>query len=279
VDGRTSPDGGAQGFALSQRPERGGEWRLVEPLIPPAKRGGRKRSVNIREVLNGIFYVLSTGCQWKALPKDLPPKSTVYDYLDLWSWDGTLARIQSRALRELPRTSRSRGEPERGDHRQPERQSSAKGGASIDPQGYDAGKKVTGRKRHIMVDTLGLMLGIVVHPANVQDRDGAEALLRQTRRSFPFIEVIFADGGYQGPIMAAVTAKTGKWRLEIVKRNDIPRFEVLPKRWIVERTLAWISHCRRLARDFERHVRTVVAFVYLAMIRLMLRRLTASRSA
>ena len=130
-----------------------------------------------------------------------------------------------------------------------------------------------------MVDTLGLMLGIVVHPANVQDRDGAEALLRQTRRSFPFIEVIFADGGYQGPIMAAVTAKTGKWRLEIVKRNDIPRFEVLPKRWIVERTLAWISHCRRLARDFERHVRTVIAFVYLAMIRLMLSRLTATRSA
>jgi transposase len=111
-----------------------------------------------------------------------------------------------------------------------------------------------------MVDTLGLMLGIVVHPANVQDRDGAEALLRQTRRSFPFIEVIFADGGYQGPIMAAVTAKTGKWRLEIVKRNDVPRFEVLPKRWIVERTLAWISHCRRLARDFERHVRTLVTF-------------------
>jgi transposase len=130
-----------------------------------------------------------------------------------------------------------------------------------------------------MVDTLGLMLGIVVHPANVQDRDGAEALLRQTRRSFPFVEVIFADGGYQGPIMAAVTAKTGKWRLEIVKRNDAPRFAVLPKRWIVERTLAWISHCRRLARDFERHVRTVVAFVHLAMIRLMLRRLTATHSA
>jgi len=122
------------------------------------------------------------------------------------------------------------------------------------------------------------MLGIVVHPASVQDRDGAEALLRQTRRSFPFVEVIFADGGYQGPIMAAVVAKTGKWRLEIVKRSDVPRFEVLPKRWIVERTLAWISHYRRLARDFERHVRTVVAFIYLAMIRLMLRRLTATRS-
>ena len=123
------------------------------------------------------------------------------------------------------------------------------------------------------------MLGIVVHPGNVQDRDGAAELLRRTRRLFPFVELIYADGGYQGPKMAATVAKTGAWRLEIVKRNDVPRFEVLPKRWIVERTFAWISRCRRLARDFERHVRSVIAFVRLAMIRLMLRRLTATRSA
>ena len=129
-----------------------------------------------------------------------------------------------------------------------------------------------------MVDTLGLMLGIVVHPGNVQDRDGAAELLRRTRRLFPFIEVIYADGGYRGPKVAAVVAKTGAWRLEIVKRNDVPGFEVLPKRWIVERTFAWISRCRRLARDFERHIRSVVAFIRLAMIRLMLRRLTATRS-
>jgi len=120
------------------------------------------------------------------------------------------------------------------------------------------------------------MLGVVVHPADVQDRDGAAELLRQTRRAFPFIEVIFADGGYQGPIMAETVAKTGRWRLQIVKRNDVPRFEVLPKRWIVERSLAWISHFRRLARDFERHTRTVVAFIRLAMIRIMLRRITRS---
>jgi len=127
-----------------------------------------------------------------------------------------------------------------------------------------------------MVDTLGLMVGVTVHPADVQDRDGAEELLRHTRRRQPFIEVIFADGGYQGPIMAERVAKAGKWRLEIVKRNDVPRFEVVPKRWIVERTLAWISHFRRLARDFERYARSVVAFVRLAMIRIMLRRLTRS---
>jgi transposase len=127
-----------------------------------------------------------------------------------------------------------------------------------------------------MVDTLGLMVGITVHAANVQDRDGAAELLRRTRRSFPFIEVIFADAGYQGPIMAETVTSTGKWRLEIVKRNEVARFEVVPKRWIVERTLAWISHFRRLARDFERYARSVAAFIRLAMIRIMLRRLTRS---
>lgn len=122
------------------------------------------------------------------------------------------------------------------------------------------------------------MLGIVVHPGNVQDRDGAAKLLRRTRRLFPFIEVIYADGGYQGPKMAGVVAKTGTWRIEIVKRNDVPRFEVLPKRWIVERTFAWISRNRRLARDFERHIRFAVAFIRLAMIRIMMRRLAATPS-
>ena len=144
----------------------------------------------------------------------------------------------------------------------------------MDPQGYDAGKKVTGRKRHILVDTLGLLLSVVVHPADVQDRDGVQAVLRKARRSFPFIERIFADAGYQGPKAAAVVAETGRWRLEIVKRSEAHKFVVLPKRWIVERTFAWASRYRRLARDFERYARTVAAFFRLAMIRLMLRRLT-----
>ena len=142
------------------------------------------------------------------------------------------------------------------------------------PQGFDAGKKITGRKRHILVDTLGLLLNVVVHPADVQDRDGAIELLRQSRRLFPFIEIIFADGGYQGPVMAAAIAETGAWKLEIVKRTEEHRFVVLPKRWVVERSLAWISRNRRLARDFERHARKAAAFVRLAMIRIMLRRLT-----
>jgi transposase len=134
---------------------------------------------------------------------------------------------------------------------------------------------VVGRKRHILTDTQGLLLGVVVHPASVQDRDGAEPLLRQVRRLFPFVERIIGDAGYQGPKMAAAVARTGTWKIEIVRRCDRHRFVVLPKRWIVERTLAWISRHRRLARDYERHARTAAAFVQLAMIRLMLRRIAA----
>ena len=119
----------------------------------------------------------------------------------------------------------------------------------LDPSGYDAGKKVKGRKRHILVDTLGLLLSVVVHPADIQDRDGAYEVLRQARRLFPFIERIFADGGYRGEKMALVVARTGSWKLEIVKRSNAAGFEVLPKRWIIERTFAWISRCRRLAKE------------------------------
>ena len=145
-----------------------------------------------------------------------------------------------------------------------------------DPSGYDAGKKVLGRKRHILTDTLGLLLAVSVHPASIRDRDGAEALLREARRSFPFIERLIGDAGYQGRKMATVVARTGIWELQIVRRCDQHRFVVLPKRWIVERTLAWISRCRRLARDYERHARKAAVFVRLAMIRLMLRRLGPS---
>ena len=147
----------------------------------------------------------------------------------------------------------------------------------LDASGYDAGKKVKGRKRHILVDTLGLLLSVIVLPANIQDRDGAFELLHRARRLFPFIERIFADGGYRGEKMALVISRTGAWKLEIVKRSDAAKgFQVLPKRWIVERTFAWISRCRRLARDFERYARTTIAFVRLSMIRIMLRRLAAT---
>jgi putative transposase len=178
----------------------------------------------------------------------------------------------------VPGEGRPGSEPDNGDHRRPEREGFGKRGRSLDPQGFDAGKKVLGRKRHVLVDTLGLLLSVDVHPACVQDRDGAQTLLREARKRFPFIERIVGDGGYQGPKMAAVVKRTGAWTVQIVKRSDISGFVVLPKRWIVERTLAWISRNRRLCRDYERHVRKVVAFIRLAMIRIMLRRLAASPS-
>lgn len=146
---------------------------------------------------------------------------------------------------------------------------------SFDAVGYDAGKKIKGVKYHILIDTLGLLLNVVVHPANIQDRDGAALVLDQrTRALFPFIQVIFADGGYQGEAAAAKIAEAGTWRLEIVKRSDQAKgFVVLPKRWRVERTLSWLTRCRRLVRHYEQYLRTSVAFIRLAMIRLMLRRL------
>src|SRR3954449_11833784 len=178
-----------------------------------------------------------------------------------------------RALRPGPRAGRQGGEPDGGDHRQPERQERGKRGARVDPGGYDAGKKVKGKKRHILVDTLGLLLSAAIQPADVQDRDGAIPLLRAARRLFPFVEVIFADGAYRGEATAKAVAGTGRWRLETVSRGDAEGFVPLAKRWIVGRTFAWLGRCRRLAKDFENLAVNALAFLRLGMIRLMLRRL------
>ncbi|MBM3539786.1 MAG: IS5 family transposase [Alphaproteobacteria bacterium] len=252
-----------------------GEWALVAPQIPPAKHGGRKRSVNVREVLNAIFYVLSTGCQWRALPKDFPPRSTVHEYLELWNWDGTLLRIHHTLYVELrERAGRGEASPSVAIIDSQSAKGAEKGGPSIDPSGYDAGKKVKGKKRHILVDTLGLLLMATVHPADIQDRDGAVPLLKTVRRLFPFLVKIIGDGAYQGPQLAAAARAIADWQIEVVKRSDQAKgFVVLPKRWIVERTFAWLGRCRRLAKDFENRTRNALAFLLLASIRLMVRRL------
>ena len=161
------------------------EWSLVEPLIPPAKRGGRKREVVVREVVNGVMYVLSTGCQWRYIPKDLPPRSTVHDYLTA----GTMmARSRGSITRYMCNAARrwAGGQPDCLRDRQPERQERGKRGACIDPSGYDAGKKINGKKRHILVDTVGLLLHAVVHPADIQDRDGGVLLLSTCSGCIPF---------------------------------------------------------------------------------------------
>jgi len=176
----------------------------------------------------------------------------------------------------MPRKGETPSQSHRRHHRQSEREERRKRGACIDPHGFDAGKLIKGKKRHILVDTLGLLLHAVVHAADVQDRDGGLLLLATLFGKFPFLQKLFADSAYQGPIFADGLAEILPYlKTEIIKRSDFARgFVVLPKRWLVERTLAWISRNRRLARDFERYARTVAAFIRLAMIRIMLRRLT-----
>jgi transposase len=248
------------------------EWALIAPLIPPEKRHGRRREVVIREVVNAIFYVLSTGCQWRFLPKDLPPRSTVHDYFKLWEWDGTLERIHFTLFVQVRELAGKEASPTAAIIDSQSVKSAERGGAEIDPIGYDAGKKVKGIKRHILVDTLGMMLIGQIQSASVQDRDGALPVLAEARRLFPFIDKIFADGGYQGE--ATAVARIGHWELEIVKRSDTAKgIIVLPKRWIVERTFGWLGRCRRLSKHFENLTRSALAFLRLAMIRLMMRRI------
>lgn len=248
------------------------EWALIAPLIPPEKRHGRRREVVIREVVNAIFYVLSTGCQWRFLPKDLPPRSTVHDYFKLWEWDGTLERIHFTLFVQVRELAGKEASPTAAIIDSQSVKSAERGGAEIDPIGYDAGKKVKGVKRHILVDTLGMMLIGQIQSASVQDRDGALPVLAEARRLFPFIDKIFADGGYQGE--ATAVARIGHWELEIVKRSDTAKgFIVLPKRWIIERTFGWLGRCRRLSKHFENLTRSALAFLRLAMIRLMMRRI------
>jgi transposase len=251
------------------------EWDLVAPLIPPAKHGGTKRTVDMREIVNGIMYILSTGCQWRAIPKDLPPRSTLFGYLDRWDWDGTLERIHY-TLYVLCREQAAReASPTVAIIDSQSVKSAEKGGGSIDRPGYDAGKKIKGKKRHLLVDTEGLVLQVIVHAANLQDRDGGNLLLAALFGLFPFLRKLYADAGYQGPkFQKAVKRALRRVKLEIVRRSDAAKgFVVLPKRWIVERTIGWLNRCRRLAKDWENLNRKALAFVRLASIRLMVRRL------
>lgn len=254
------------------------EWALVQPLVPPAKPGGRRRKKSERDLVNGIMYVLSTGCQWRYVPKDLPPKSTLHDYLTRWNDDGTLHRLHHALYVKCREQMAREPSPTAAVIDSQSVKSAEKGGPYIDPHGYDAGKKIKGKKRHILVDTVGLMLQVVVHPANIQDRDGGVLVLSSLFGRFPFLAKLFADGGYQGPkFRAAVAAILPRLNVEIVKRSDEAKgFEVLPRRWVVERSLGWLGRCRRLAKDFENLTDNAVAFVRLASIRLMLRRLCNS---
>ncbi len=250
------------------------EWSLIAPLIPPAKRGGNKRTIVERDVVDGLMYILSTGCQWSALPKDLPPRSTVNDYFRRWSEDGTLDRIHHTLYVQCRELAGREASPTAAIIDSQSVKSAEKGGPSIDPHGYDAGKKIKGKKRHIAVDTQGLLLLSVVHSADMQDRDGGILLMSLMFGLFPFLLKLYADSGYQGAkFRDGMKRVCDQINVEIVKRSDVGKFVVLPKRWIVERTIAWLNRCRRLAKDWECLNRNGLAFLRWASVRLMVRKL------
>jgi transposase len=266
------------------------EWSILAPLLPPAKPGGRPRRLDLRRILNGIFYLLRSGCAWRYLPREYGPWTTAFHYFRRWRLDNTWARIQAVLRERVRRQARRAPTPSAAILDSQSVKTTEQGG----PHGYDGGKQVNGRKRHILVDTRGLLLKVVVHPANTQDRDGAKLVLADVGSQFPRIRHLWADQAYTGPLLDWIATEVG-WSVEIVERSPRRGFQITPdgqfqrvslpavfeplaRRWVVERALAWIGRHRRMSKDYERLCTTSEALVYLTNIRLLLGRLSQSQT-